>query len=104
MFNCNKNGQIITASHGILETDDYHCPECKAELVLRAGAIRHPYFAHKIFISCIHHDSLPAPINHKKDITVNEVTIAPLTEEQKQGIRNVITLRAVQPKILTDYL
>lgn len=48
----NKYEQVIRSDEANRE-DDFYCPCCKGEVILKKGSIKYPHFAHKSLTTCI---------------------------------------------------
>ena len=73
MFNCIQNNTIIQANTDLLQRDDYQCPICHRELVLKSGNKKQAYFSHEIDQGCKHRD--PKRPNPKAKPKIKHTTI-----------------------------
>ena len=73
MLNCIQNNVLIIAHSSLQRYNDYTCPSCHRELVLKSGNKKQAYFSHEIDQGWKHRD--PKRPNPKAKPKIKHTTI-----------------------------
>jgi len=61
MHKCLHKGKQLQAHEKLAPQDNYECPSCHKELLLKSGMKNSPYFTHKKSEGCMHRDPVIKP-------------------------------------------